>query len=526
MTMLLRNEQNNLNNNNSYTDNINNRADLVQRLTYDVLDIIFSHLSFRERIRSTRVSKGWRCFLLTWPDLWNTIADHHVNLDTNLLPYLPYFRGQYVRTVRMPEFSQQSTRFLINQSCRYIETLEVPCRPATFVSVHDLLLFTCDTLTYLTLHSGVGDALLDTVLDHCPNLISFQYLLSGGFYNLSTPHNEQTIHHNKEYQRRIKLRRLVLDIPLEEQRVLSVLSRCPNLSQLQLRSSGLQFDYFDAILRFIHHYLLRIEYLRLFGASAQQPSSSFSSSLPRSSSSFPSLLPSSSQPQQPCLRELWLIGTDEESTAHILPLMHRHQAALTSLHIRSPLTPNVMHHLGSFSYPAMTELYIQLTHFSPLASDLCNLIHHAPNLTDVSLTSFTATDTFSDLVLDALPSSIQRFKLQLGYNLIHDIVTSEALGRFLKRSTHIQEFHLPNIQAMDDDILDLLSSQHISTLETLDVSSNEHITDVGLRRFVDNYHQQQHIRQVKWLNLGQCSLVTSNSIAYVKEKLSTTKIYT
>ena len=106
---------------NNNNDN-NNNNDLVQRLTYDVLNIIFSYLSFRERIRSTRVSKSWRYFLTSWPHLWNTIADHHVNLDTNLFPYLGYFQGQYVRTVRIPEFSQQSIQFLINQSCRYITT--------------------------------------------------------------------------------------------------------------------------------------------------------------------------------------------------------------------------------------------------------------------------------------------------------------------------------------------------------------------------------------------------------------------
>ena len=95
--------------------------DFVGQLSYDVLGLIFGHLSFRERIRCTRVSKAWRLYLLSWPNLWNDISDSHCNLDTNLIPYLPYFSGKHVRTVRIPEHSDQPIQFLINQRCRYIE---------------------------------------------------------------------------------------------------------------------------------------------------------------------------------------------------------------------------------------------------------------------------------------------------------------------------------------------------------------------------------------------------------------------
>ncbi|KAI9499674.1 hypothetical protein BDB00DRAFT_866534 [Zychaea mexicana] len=503
----------------------NDRDDLVRLLTYDVLGIIFSHLSFRERIRCTRVSRSWRLFLLSWPDLWHTIADRYVNLDTNLLPYLAYFSAKHVRTVRIPEFSQQSVQFFINQS------LEVPCRPTTLMSVHDMLLFACDTLTDLTIHSGVGDKLLDTVLDHCPNLISFQYSHSG-FY--SFPHRQHQHHQEtgsngfettgKRYAQRPDLLRLVLDIPLDEQRLLSILSSCPNLRQLQLRSSDMQFGYFDVTLRFIHSYHRQLQHLRLYGGIAAARSSS---------SSFPPLLSfrlnhqhHEITTQRQGLRELWLIGTDEGSSTHVLPLIHQHHTTLTSLHIQgTPLTSNAMACLASYRYPALTGLHIQLTHYSPLASDLCSLIRHAPNLTDVALSSFTATNTVSDPVLDALPSGIRHFKLLQRQSYSNNNLTSQALIHFLQRAgPSIQEFHLPNVQAVTDNVLDVLSSQqrHTYSLETLDVHGNEQITSAGIRRLIDSLGDS-----LKWMNLGQCPLITLDTVQYARDKLSSSaKIYT
>ena len=411
----------------------------------------------------------------------------------------------------------------------YQFVVELPCRPATFVNVHDLLLSTCDTLTDLTIHSGVGNTLLDTILDHCPNLVSFQYLLSGSFYNFA---RQQPQNNNTKRALKTKLRRLILDIPLNEQKVLSILSSCPNLSQLQLRSSDMRFGYFDAILMYIHQYHSKLEYLRLFGTSTRHASSlSYPTCFPPLSLSSPS--PSSlTQPQH--LRELWLIGTDEGSSTHIIPFIYQHHTTLTSLHIRSPITPNCMYHLASFSYPALEELYIQLTHYSPLANDLCTFIRHAPHLIRISLSSFTSTNTVSDQILDVLPSSIQQFKLQQGYNNIvhHDIITSEALIRFLKRSISIQEFYLPTVQAFNNNCLDLLSSIHKESLTTLDLYGNEQITDNGLQRFVDNIsssnndsNKNNNSKKLQLLNLGQCTLITPNMINYVKNRLPYIKIY-
>ena len=392
--------------------------------------------------------------------------------------------------------------------------MELPCHPATFKNVYDLLLSTCDTLMDLTIHSRVGNALLDIILDHCPNLISFQYLLSGSLYNFAG----KSSHHCKKRRLTTKLRRLVLDIPLDKQKVLTVLSNCPNLSQLQLRSPGMQLGYFDTLLMYIHQYHTQLEYLRLFGSAARH-TSFLTYPIP-----FPPLsisqIAQPQQQQQQHLRELWLIGTDEGSSTHIIPFIYQHHTTLTSLYIRSPVTSECMHHLASFSYPVLEELYIQLTHYSPLANDLYQFIHHTSHLIRLSLSSFTSTDIVSDQLFDILPSSIQQLKLQQKYN--HGIITSEALTRFVKRSLLIQEIHLPNVQALDDNVLILVSLKHKESLTTLDLYGNEKITDKGLKGFIDN---MSHSKKLELLNLGQCSLITCTMINYVQEQLPFTKIY-
>lgn len=367
-----------------------------------------------------------------------------------------------------------------------------------------MLLFACDSLTDLTIHSGVGDLLLDLVLTRCRNLVSFQYLHSGFYHANNNQHHEKLAPYHGP-----KLQKLILDVPLSAAKVVSILSCSPNLRQLHLRSSAMQYGYFDSILRFIHIFHPHMSHLRLFGARPSSSSSFLSTHIP-----FPPL-----GLAKDGLRELWLIGADEGSSQHMLPIIQQHHRTIENLHIRSPITPGVMSCLALHAnWPALTELCIQLTHYSPAASDLCNVVRRASRLSRIQLSSITPTNTISDSVLDAMGPSVRSLRLQQGYNLVSGVVTPAGLIRFIKRAASLEMLQLPNVQAVTDDVLNALQ-KHDSTLHTLDVYGNEQISGDGLCRLADSNSQ------LVWLNLGQCPFVTEDSIRHVRAKLPLAKVY-
>lgn len=93
----------------------------VTILPHELLDQVFSRLSWSQCIQCTRVARSWRSFLLfQWNGLWHSLSDLECSLPNDLLPYTSYIQGNDVRSLhihRRQTAKSDVLCFLINQGC-------------------------------------------------------------------------------------------------------------------------------------------------------------------------------------------------------------------------------------------------------------------------------------------------------------------------------------------------------------------------------------------------------------------------
>lgn len=71
-------------------------------IPHEIVNCIFSYLSFEERIRLTSVCKQWQHLLLDSPEMWNSIShEQMISIAETLTPYRRYIRPSYVRSLTL-----------------------------------------------------------------------------------------------------------------------------------------------------------------------------------------------------------------------------------------------------------------------------------------------------------------------------------------------------------------------------------------------------------------------------------------
>ncbi|KAI9468884.1 MAG: hypothetical protein EXX96DRAFT_97592 [Benjaminiella poitrasii] len=103
--------------------------DFMNVLPYDIVSLIFSHLSFDRRVSCTAVSRTWRAFALNWSGMWRDLdfGYRKVSLAT-IKKYLSYAKGRHVRRFAIMDVDQNRMKkilqLLIDENCQYIQVLD------------------------------------------------------------------------------------------------------------------------------------------------------------------------------------------------------------------------------------------------------------------------------------------------------------------------------------------------------------------------------------------------------------------
>ncbi|RCI05930.1 hypothetical protein CU098_008854 [Rhizopus stolonifer] len=103
--------------------------DFMQVLPYDVVSLIFAHLSFDRRVQCTGVSKAWRQFALNWSGMWRDLDFGHRKVPvTTIKKYLGYATGRHIRRFAMMDADKNRMRkclqALIDADCQYLTHLD------------------------------------------------------------------------------------------------------------------------------------------------------------------------------------------------------------------------------------------------------------------------------------------------------------------------------------------------------------------------------------------------------------------
>lgn len=106
--------------------NNSQKIDFIHYLPNEIVYIIFSFLSFRERIHCLEISSTWRHYLLGWPLFWSNLDDPECDLGRDLLPYKQYIKNDSVQRVKIQELNVDQQRraldFLVQLKSRSIQS--------------------------------------------------------------------------------------------------------------------------------------------------------------------------------------------------------------------------------------------------------------------------------------------------------------------------------------------------------------------------------------------------------------------
>ncbi|KAG2205115.1 hypothetical protein INT47_002209 [Mucor saturninus] len=144
---------------------------MMDRLPYDVIGLIFSYLSFDRRVQCSAVSQSWRRFALQWAGMWRHLDFENRKPTLNIIrKYLGYAKGRHVRGFSLHNASQTTLqnvfKGLVDENCQYIETL---ARMLKVIGKH---------VEYLNLdHTNLTVSnILDVVIPMCPKLTHLSIL--------------------------------------------------------------------------------------------------------------------------------------------------------------------------------------------------------------------------------------------------------------------------------------------------------------------------------------------------------------
>lgn len=101
---------------------------IMDKLPYDVIGVIFSYLTFDRRVQCSAVSQSWRRFALQWSGMWRHLEFENRRPSQNIIrKYLSYAQGRHVRSFSIHNANsntvQNTLQSLVDENCQYIETL-------------------------------------------------------------------------------------------------------------------------------------------------------------------------------------------------------------------------------------------------------------------------------------------------------------------------------------------------------------------------------------------------------------------
>ena len=85
----------------SSTTTITAKMDFVHYFPVEIQNIVFSNLTFRERILCTSISKGWRLAILTYPRMWYSLTNdgYRYKLYHVMAIFRPFIRNYSIRGI-------------------------------------------------------------------------------------------------------------------------------------------------------------------------------------------------------------------------------------------------------------------------------------------------------------------------------------------------------------------------------------------------------------------------------------------
>lgn len=159
------------------------KHDMMTRLPYDVISLIFSHLSFDRRIQCSAVSKSWRNFAVNWSGMWRDLEFGQRKVSMNIIKrYLGYAQGRHVRSFSIHYANRNMMKnvlqLLIDENCQYVETLDLKgCEIPVDVFARMLRLVGKHVKHLRLDHSSLSASeLLDYVIPICPSLTQLSIL--------------------------------------------------------------------------------------------------------------------------------------------------------------------------------------------------------------------------------------------------------------------------------------------------------------------------------------------------------------
>ncbi|KAI8371438.1 uncharacterized protein BYT42DRAFT_616529 [Radiomyces spectabilis] len=144
-----------------------NARDFVSVFPYEILDNIFSRLSFRRRLQCSAVSKSWRHFMIHWAPMWK-----HFDFGSDkpslavISRYLSYANPRCISSFHVENYSKKHSdkllQMLIDNNCQYLQRLEMALCQLSPILLYRTLRLIGNHITHLQLDYCSTDA--DTLL--------------------------------------------------------------------------------------------------------------------------------------------------------------------------------------------------------------------------------------------------------------------------------------------------------------------------------------------------------------------------
>ncbi|KAI9321031.1 hypothetical protein BX666DRAFT_1875562 [Dichotomocladium elegans] len=396
--------------------------DCVRLLPYDILGNIFSKLTFRERIRCTRVSGTWRLYLLNWPNLWHDISDNHCDIGTNLTP-----------GARLSKKVGLSGVFMLSNQLTH--------------PVYVQWMF------------------------HAELLLSFPQ-----FFPLSSSQGSSYISEPRSSLKRfpiiplLKLTDLVLDTPISMPELSHILSLVPNLRRIRI-NLGVNRNDLGTILTNIDESCLFVSQIQMAG--------SYLSTTSFADVHGPGLRELTLETIQGlCDRHLIPIVQKHHRTLETIRIRSCHTLTNDTMSALATVGCPQLRDLR------INFLWRQGPRFN--SRDLCALLNSASRLETVRLyfSDNVITEEVLDAInqLDHLRVLGLQGCCQSSINS-ESLVRFMQKDR---TSCPIKKLHLPGLYVFTDSVLDAITEQMAHTLISLDIERTDHVTDEAMKRFTDS----------------------------------------
>ncbi|KAI7858347.1 hypothetical protein BDC45DRAFT_565703 [Circinella umbellata] len=244
--------------------NYNQRIDFIHYFPNEIINTIFSFLSFLDRIHCLETSSTWRHYLLNWSLFWSDLDDPECDIGKDLLPLKQYIKSDSIQRVKICELNVDQQRraldFLVQLKSCSIKSIIFSYRDDMKNNFDNLLACTGSSITYININvqSYALENFLEHLLIHCPNIESIKHtagLSCSTFFPRATsllgrrpfirqPQQEQRQQRlpksiiDKQPLKRIKLKSLYLKNVTSIQQILNGDIHIPNIEYISFFSSS------------------------------------------------------------------------------------------------------------------------------------------------------------------------------------------------------------------------------------------------------------------------------------------------